>query len=347
MKKNIKTLVITSIHKPNKIIKEFSKICKKNSVHFILVADKKTPKFVEKNINILSLEEQMKLPFRTSKLLPLNSYSRKNIGYLLAIYKNFKEIYETDDDNFPYQDFFNQNLNIFKNYFINRKGYVNIYNYFLSKEQIIWPRGLPLSKIPIQENKNNLKYINKNLIKDVSIVQRLCDGNPDVDAIFRLINKDVNINFKKKKSFLKNFRSYIPFNSQNTLWHEKAHPLMYLPSYCTMRATDIWRSYVTTFICNKLNLKILFSSPTVVQYRNLHDLNKDFKLEIPVFRDVEKFTKALESVKIYKNSNYILVNLFNCYKKLVKEKIFEKKELEIVYAWCKDINSIKKHLVKI
>lgn len=347
MNKNTRTLIITSINKPNKVIKEFSKICKKNNVNFFFVADKKTPKFVKKNINILDLKKQVNLPFRTSKLIPLNSYSRKNIGYLLAIYENYKEIYETDDDNFPYQDFFNQNLNIFKNYFINKNGYINIYNYFLKNGQIIWPRGLPLSKIKIQENKKNLKYINKNLIKDVSIVQRLCDGNPDVDAIFRLINKDINIKFLKKRSFLKNFKSFIPFNSQNTLWYEKAHPLMYLPSFCTMRATDIWRSYVATFICNKLNLKILFSSPTVVQNRNLHDLNKDFELEIPVFRDVEKFTKALEVVKIYKNQKYILVNLFNCYKQLVKEKIFEQKELEILHAWCKDINSIKKYLVKI
>ena len=50
------------------------------------------------NIIYLSLREQMKLGYKTSKYLNINSYARKNIGYLFAIQHGAKEIYEIDED---------------------------------------------------------------------------------------------------------------------------------------------------------------------------------------------------------------------------------------------------------
>ena len=75
-----------------------------------------------------------------------------------------------------------------------------------------------------------------------------------------------------------NKNSLCPFNSQNTIWFQEAFPLLYLPTYCTMRSTDIWRSIIAQTITNKFGWKILFSSATVFQKRNLHDLNNDFEL---------------------------------------------------------------------
>ena len=98
---------------------------------------------------------------------------------------------------------------------------------------------------------------------------------------------------------------------------------------------------------NKLNMKILFTSPTVYQERNFHNLDNDFKLEIPVYRDVEIFINELNKVKIYSSKKYMLINLLNCYKKLVKNKIFDKKELILVKLWCKDISKFCPNLVKI
>ena len=68
---------------------------------------------------------------------------------------------------------------------------------------------------------------------------------------------------------------------------------------------------------------------------------------MPVYRDVEKIYDILNKIKIYKNKKFILVNLFNCYKKLVDEKLFNKKKLDILKSWCYDISSINKKLAKI
>ena len=336
-KKARSTLVVTSINKPNKAIKKFEILCKKNNIDFIFVSDKKTPLFKYKNLEVLDLKSQIKLPFSYSKYVPFNSYSRKNIGYLYSMYHGANQIFETDDDNYPMKNFFSQDLKKLNISYIKNSGFINIYKYFL-KNNLVWPRGLPLSKI-ISNNEIKSKKIN-NVKFSFQLVQRLCDGNPDVDAIYRLINKNININFKKNRGFYCNGKSYVPFNSQNTIWNKKIFPLMYLPTYCTMRATDIWRSYISTFIMNKLNLKILFTSPTVFQERNYHNLYNDFKLEIPVYKDSEQIINILNGVKIYKSNKYLLINLINCYQKLIKHKFFDVKEIGLLKKWCADIKKI-------
>ena len=346
LKKKVKSaLVVTSINKPNEAIRKLEILCKKNKTDFIFIADKKTPKFTYGNdLKFLSIKYQKNLPFKICKKIPINSYSRKNIGYLYSMLKGTKKIYETDDDNYPRKNFFSQDILNLNHYKIKENGFVNIYKYFLEKQIDIWPRGLPLSKV----NNSTKPSIRKKIIKKkFSIIQRLCNKNPDVDAIYRLLNKKINIKFSNNKSFFVNNKSYVPFNSQNTIWNQEVFALMYLPTYCSMRATDIWRSYIATHIMNKLNMKILFTSPTVYQERNVHNLHNDFKLEIPVYKNVEILIDELNKVKIYGSKKYMLINLLNCYKKLVENKIFDKKELNLVKLWCKDISRFFPKLVKI
>ena len=50
------------------------------------------------NILYFSINEQKKLEYDIIKNYNLNSYSRKNIGYLYAIQHGAKEIYEIDED---------------------------------------------------------------------------------------------------------------------------------------------------------------------------------------------------------------------------------------------------------
>ena len=57
--------------------------------------------------NIL-IFRQKKTNLSLANNLPLNSYSRKNVGYLVAIMNGAKNIIETDDDNFPYKSFLNK-----------------------------------------------------------------------------------------------------------------------------------------------------------------------------------------------------------------------------------------------
>ena len=144
-----KALVITSINRPNKVLKKYSELSKKHNVKFYIIGDKKTPKnFKIKNSNYLSLSHQKKLIFSYSKICKKNTYVRKNIGYLEAMRNGADVILETDDDNMPKQNFF-ANIDPYINSIIlKNKNWINIYEYFFgNKNSVLWPRGYPLDKI--------------------------------------------------------------------------------------------------------------------------------------------------------------------------------------------------------
>ena len=102
-----KALVITTIaSSKNFILKKYAKEAIKKNINFIIIGDKKSPsKFSLKGANYFSLQKQRFLNFNLSKLLPVNCYSRKNLGYLIAMKNNPELIIETDDDNFPLNNF--------------------------------------------------------------------------------------------------------------------------------------------------------------------------------------------------------------------------------------------------
>ena len=92
------------------------------------------------------------------------------------------------------------------------------------------------------------------------------------------MNENIKIKFIDNKK-ISIGRAITPTNSQNTTWFKQISILMYLPATCSMRATDIYRGYITSNILNKLNKKTLYHSQKLVQNRNDHDLIKDYQQE--------------------------------------------------------------------
>ncbi len=336
------SLVITTINKPNKNLKKYAKGCKKKNWKFIIVGDKKTPSNFNLKYSFFINYRKKIQGLNFISACPLNSYSRKNIGYLLAMKKKSEVIVETDDDNSPLRNFFEPFKLYEKAKTIFKNDWVNICNYFININNNfdIWPRGLPLDKI----KKSNSEKILKSNRKKILINHSLCNGNPDVDAIFRLMdNSKNNIKFLTNKKYFISKESICPFNSQSTKWYKDSFPLLYLPTYCPMRTTDIWRSLVTEIILKNDNQNILFSSPIVFQKRNKHDLLSDFKGEIPVYLYNKKVVQILKKIKLKKGKDEYLSNLKLCYLELIKNKIFPKKELKILNVWIRDFKSISKY----
>jgi hypothetical protein len=238
------SLVITSIAAPNEILRNYAASCQAKDINFILIGDVPSPiDFKIEGCQFYSIVDQKALPFSITSLLPERHYSRKNIGYLLAA--NSEWIIETDDDNLPLDTFWyvrNQTISAF---LPAQKGWTNVYRYF--SESNIWPRGFPLDQIlePLQ-SLNSLTSVTS------PIQQGLANENPDVDAIYRLVNP-LPLNFKNHAPVALPEGNWCPFNSQNTTWFPEAYLLLYLPSYCSFRMTDIWRSFVAQRIawtCN-------------------------------------------------------------------------------------------------
>lgn len=332
MKKLKTTLVITSIADENKILRDYSAECLKRKIEFFLIGDTKSPEhFHIEGCSYFSIAQQEKLSFELVKTLPVKHYARKNIGYLLAIQNKADVILETDDDNIPYSAFWKISNAHASCYQFSEKGWLNIYAYYSSKK--IWPRGFPLElldeKVPVLESE-----IKKNLF--CPIQQGLADDNPDVDAVFRL-TYSLPIKFKKGKPIAISGKTWCPFNSQNTRWFKPAFPLLYLPSYCSFRMTDIWRSFVAQRICYENNWNVLFHKATVYQLRNEHNLLRDFEDEVSGYLNNSKIINTLQHLKLKNGEVNIAANLIKCYESLIKMGLVKEAELNLLHAWCADI----------
>jgi len=326
-----KFIIITTINKKTKAIKEFSKILK--DWHIILVGDKKS-RYIKsyKNITFLSIQDQEKLPFKTAKLCPYNHYARKNIGYLYAIKNGADIIYDTDDDNIPYNNWKFPTFTKDSKIISSKEGYINIYNNFTSEK--IWPRGYPLEKI----NKIQTPKIKKSKDIKIGAWQGLADLDPDVDAIYRLlINK--NIIFKKKSPIVLNKKTYCPFNSQNTLWNKECFPYMYLPASVSFRFTDILRGYIAQKLFWEDNFMLGFTKATVYQERNKHNLMSDFASELDCYLHINNIVGIMNKQKLTQDK---FKNLEIIYKALLSNGYVEKLELQTLKAWTSDINNIYK-----
>ena len=324
------SLVITSIASPqNKILQQIAHQAKKHQVEVILIGDRKSPNdFYLEGINFYSIQHQRQLDFKLAKNLPENHYSRKNIGYLVAISKSYDVIVETDDDNIPYPQFWQErNLQI-EAEIVENQGWVNIYKYFTGTN--IWPRGLPLEFVKQPVENGEIKEI------EAPIQQGLANENPDVDAIYRFVGY-LPIEFKKRLPIALGRSSFSPFNSQNTTWHKKAFPLLYLPSYCSFRMTDIWRSFVAQRITQEYNWLISFHSSTVYQERNEHNILKDFEQEIPGYLNNANIMDSLLETELCSDEEGIFENLMRSYKTLIKNGWIGNEELFLLENWIEDL----------
>ena len=341
MNRKKKALVITTISSSkNFILKKFAKIALRKNINFIIIGDKKSPsKFSLKGANYFSLQKQKSLNFNLSKILPVNHYSRKNLGYLIAMKNNPEIIIETDDDNIPLKNFFLKKITTKQKTYVSKKaGWINVYKFFTKKH--IWPRGFALEKI------NTPLFKKLKLSKIVCPIQQgLADENPDVDAIYRLTSL-LPIKFNSSKNISLGNGSICPFNSQNTAWLSQAYLLMYLPSYCSFRMTDIWRSFIAQRIAWTCGWSVLFHNSTVKQKRNVHNLMRDFEDEVSGYENNFKIMSSLIKLKLKPGIKNIKYNMLLCYKKLVSMNLINKKELKLLNAWFKDLKNIETYSKK-
>jgi hypothetical protein len=325
-------LIITSISGPNAAMKLFAEGCKKNGVEFIVAGDSKSPKdFDLEGCRFVSIEEQRELPFSIARLLPEKHYGRKNLGYLLSKHRDV--IIETDDDNLPHENFWNKKLSFDQARVVNEKGWLNAYRFF-SKEHI-WPRGFPLEDLQDTGNKSDHATDIVRQTFDPVILQGLADENPDVDAVYRMTMK-LPFNFEKAAPLVLGEGVWCPFNSQNTTWKKEAFPLLYLPSYCSFRMTDIWRSYIAQRIAWTCGWKILFHSADVWQERNDHSLLKDFADEVPGYLNNSRICATLGALSLKEGSANICDNLISCYQVMIENQWVGKEEMKLVEAWCSE-----------
>ncbi|HEY3855315.1 MAG TPA: STELLO glycosyltransferase family protein [Verrucomicrobiae bacterium] len=328
-----KAIVITTINSPTAGIRKIAQLCQGWSI--IVVGDKKTPADWKcAGTDFLAFASQCAMPGRFPVLCPPNHYARKNIGYLAAIRLGAKVLAETDDDNLPYDSFLGTVDRRVPARLIEKKGWENVYRHFTDAR--IWPRGLPLQEI--NSSFRDKSVLGPEGVYDCPVQQFLADGDPDVDAVYRLTTEG-DIKFKPG-DIVMGTETYCPFNSQNTIWWPEVYPLLYLPSHVSFRMTDIWRSFVAQICLYKARMKLAFRSATVVQVRNEHNLLRDFSDEVPGYLHNDKIMNLLGRLELSPDRVNIGKNLLKCYEELVRGRFVPEVELPLVSAWLDDLSEI-------
>jgi len=330
-------VVVTSIAAPNKALKELARVCNQRNYHFIVVGDEPSPAdFHIDGCDFYNIEKQIETGFKFARLCPTRHYARKNIGYLIAVAEGASIIIETDDDNIPYDNFWQNRCLNHSVRTVENAGWVNVYRYFTDAN--IWPRGMALEHI-----NDEVPAFESLQRRDVycPIQQGLADDNPDVDAIYRLIGPLLQ-RFRKDRRVALTAGVWCPFNSQNTTWWAEAFGLLYLPSYSSFRMTDIWRSFIAQRIAWVNGWAVLFGEPTMRQERNVHDLMRDFADEVPGYLNNSRLCEAIEALTLGGGADVISANMRLCYEKLVDMSLVDSKELDLVDAWNDDLAQIRK-----
>jgi len=331
-------IVVTTIAPPTRGMIEISRRLETTPGTLWIVGDRKgPPAYALPAVRFLPIDEQLLLPFQLAKLLPEKHYTRKNLGYLAAIATGIDHLVETDDDNIPGEDFWCLRQASVDASLVRHPGWCNAYTFFTTAR--IWPRGLPLKAIrPSYEARPGLP---SPTVCECLIQQGLANENPDVDAVYRLTGS-LPIRFEQRAPVALARGTWCPFNSQNTTFFRAAFPLLYLPSCCTFRMTDIWRSFVAQRCLWEMNSTVLFSAATVSQDRNEHDLLRDFEDEIPGYLQNERIQTILEALPLTagRAPSTVCQNLLACYEALVGAGIVGPGETPLVSAWCADLQGL-------
>jgi len=331
---NRTALVVTSIAAPHDILKSLAAGALETGWTLYVIGDVASPAdFSLAGARFLSVDDQLATGLAIAARCPLRHYARKNIGYLLAMRDGASAIIESDDDNRPSPAFwaprrFTQSVRVLRD-----GGWTNVYGYF--SEGTIWPRGLPLEFVrrppPDFDSLPEAEVY-------CPIQQGLVDGDPDVDAIYRL-TMPLPRPFRRGRRAAIAQGSWCPFNSQNTSWARDAFPLMYLPAYCSFRMTDIWRSFVAQRIALENGWAVLFDEANVYQERNEHDLMRDFRDEVPGYLHNRSICETLAKVTV-RPGTALAENLMRCYEALVAAGFLDQRELSLLEAWFSDVGRV-------
>lgn len=264
-----KFIITTTINEPTEAIQAFDAML---DWTLVVVADTTTPKDykLERGI-VLTVKDQENLDKELSDLIGWRCIQRRNFGFLYAWKEGAGIIATVDDDNIPLPGW-GQNLLI-------GDGPQNV-NYYKTNQPIfdplyvtnyphLWHRGFPLPLLHERETE-----LRSTILRDFEIQADFWNGDPDVDAICRMVYGPKDCVFMDDPfPFCSNAIS--PFNSQNTFLLREVLPYYFMfPN--VGRFDDIFAAYHMMH----QGFDVVYGKPSVTQKRNAHDVMLDFKNEM-------------------------------------------------------------------
>lgn len=184
---------------------------------------------------------------------------------------------------------------------------VNPYPLMGASHDPCWPRGFPLECIQfsaVEYSVENGKKTQSFPSETIGILQSLANHDPDVDAIYRLTEPlpldfpiTLNTHHKQPNSNIPMILPkgmYAPYNAQATMHLDNALWSLLLPVTVAGRVSDIWRGYAAIRLGQDIGMRMAFTPPLVVQFRNAHSYLADFDSEIPLYERSLRLVEQLD-----------------------------------------------------
>ena len=311
--------VVTTIFAPSQAIIELAH----TGIPIIVVGDTSTPRDWNvsgaPNVEYLSPERQATASATEAGrafagAMPWRHFGRKNLGYLLAIERRACAVWDFDDDNVvlvpdlvaaarvaltpllqPTGEFSTQSEPVLMG--VRPRGELppafpfRVTNPYLalSPTRFLWPRGYPVQlaldgHTGASPDTPELVRMAATAGEDVAVIQAAADGNPDVDALFRLTMEPGPTRFVGGLPVVLLAPGAVsPYNAQATLQRPRGYWAQYLPITVHGRVSDIWRSYIAQTVFSLCGLHVGFTKAWVRHDRSDHNLLGDLKAEAPLY----------------------------------------------------------------
>ncbi|MCX7908194.1 MAG: hypothetical protein N2560_01570 [Ignavibacteria bacterium] len=335
-------LITTTIYVPE-VLRLYRKL--DPDVKIIIAGDRKTPhdalyRFVKEidNAVYLSDTDQEKLGYECSEIIGWNKIMRRNIALLEAIKEKPDIIITIDDDNIPLEDDYFKNFeSTFSNPFSGLlvtipSKWFNIGEFL---EPPVYHRGFPYEQRNFTKNFQFKPVVDKN----VAISAGLWLGDPDINAMDRIVNRPIVVKISEvlSKGIIVDNQIFTPFNTQNTACkYEFASLLMVLVG--VGRYDDIWASYIAERILMETDYYVHFGKPWVWQERNPQSLWKNLRDELFGMEYTIQFCNDLLEANLGEGS--VLDKLNRLYEHLKTKSYLPEVVYQLGKAWCKDIEKI-------
>lgn len=272
-------IVTTTINNPTRALEAYAV-----AGQLVVVGDLKTPPETEDAVHALDgvyLTPDDQREWRCSGTIGWNCIQRRNVGFLRAYQLEADVVITVDDDNVPgdpaaWRDQHLANLDD------------PVIETLLSSNDWFNPGSLLVPEVqargfPYERREHAVAYSSvKTATAPVPRVGVNCGlwlGDPDVDALQRIVLAPETRAFHGPDRTVVNRGVWSPINSQNTAWRRELLPLAVLPPKIG-RWDDILGGYFAQWAMRNLNFTVAYGQPLVTQERNAHNLWHDLRAEV-------------------------------------------------------------------
>ena len=178
-------------------------------------------------------------------------------------------------------------------------------------------------------------------MKGASVQQGVVDGDPDVDAIYRLTRKGRRRRFSVSPST----SQHLPYSYHVVWWHRTIRRTtlhlydafwgLLIPQTVAFRVCDIWRGYWAQRLLWEVGSFLTFFPPNAVQFRNSHSYLDDFIDERELYHLSSDFVEFLAKWKTSKTN--FLDAILELSWDMVDKDFWRPDDAMLVQYWLEDL----------